>query len=168
MSVCNKIESKKRTTYNEVADELVEELQNAPGESAGDDKNIRRRVYDAFNVLLAVGIITKEGKKEILWRGFPNQGSCASIEAAQAERMRVAEAVEKKQQQLRVRMQRMLTPCVYGDTFVATQPWPLPADACSLGLVGLRTFPGCLQRKGHRPAAPMSALGRGLASDAAL
>lgn len=39
-----------RTTYNEVADALVEELRDDP-ESGGDDKNIRRRVYDALNVL---------------------------------------------------------------------------------------------------------------------
>ena len=39
-----------RTTYNEVADALVDELQDDP-ESGGDDKNIRRRVYDALNVL---------------------------------------------------------------------------------------------------------------------
>lgn len=33
-------------------------------------KNIRRRVYDALNVLMAMGIITKE-KKEIRWVGLP-------------------------------------------------------------------------------------------------
>lgn len=35
-----------------------------------DDKNIRRRVYDALNVLMAMDIITKD-KKEITWRGLP-------------------------------------------------------------------------------------------------
>jgi transcription factor Dp-1 len=35
-----------------------------------DDKNIRRRVYDALNVLMAMNIITKN-KKEITWRGLP-------------------------------------------------------------------------------------------------
>ena len=35
-----------------------------------DDKNIRRRVYDALNVLMAMDIITKN-KKEITWRGLP-------------------------------------------------------------------------------------------------
>ena len=44
MSVCNTIQAKGRTTYNEVADELVEELRDDPTEPAGDDKNIRRRV----------------------------------------------------------------------------------------------------------------------------
>lgn len=35
-----------------------------------DQKNIRRRVYDALNVLMAMNIISKE-KKEIKWLGLP-------------------------------------------------------------------------------------------------
>jgi hypothetical protein len=35
-----------------------------------EQKNIRRRVYDALNVLMAMDIITKE-KKEIRWVGLP-------------------------------------------------------------------------------------------------
>ena len=35
-----------------------------------DEKNIRRRVYDAFNVLMASNVIAKD-KKEIRWIGFP-------------------------------------------------------------------------------------------------
>ena len=35
-----------------------------------DQKNIRRRVYDALNVLMAMNIISKE-KKEIRWIGLP-------------------------------------------------------------------------------------------------
>jgi Transcription factor DP/E2F/DP family winged-helix DNA-binding domain len=34
-----------------------------------DDKNIRRRIYDALNVLMALDIISKEGK-EIRWNGM--------------------------------------------------------------------------------------------------
>ena len=43
--------------------ELNEELKY-------DEKNIRRRVYDALNVLMALEIISKD-KKSISWRGFP-------------------------------------------------------------------------------------------------
>jgi len=35
-----------------------------------DEKNIRRRVYDAINVLLALNVISKE-RKAIKWRGLP-------------------------------------------------------------------------------------------------
>jgi len=41
---------------------------------AYDEKNIRRRVYDALNVLMAMDIISKE-KKEITWKGLPNNAS---------------------------------------------------------------------------------------------
>lgn len=34
-------------------------------------KNIRRRVYDVLNVLLALDII-KKVKKEIQWKGLPS------------------------------------------------------------------------------------------------
>lgn len=36
-----------------------------------EEKNIRRRVYDALNVLMAMDIISKE-KKEIQWKGLPS------------------------------------------------------------------------------------------------
>ena len=77
--VCAKVQEKGRTTYNEVADELVRELTVDPksaGNGSGsdvvmmDEKNIRRRVYDALNVLMAMEIIVKE-KKEIIWSGMP-------------------------------------------------------------------------------------------------
>ncbi|CAN4118394.1 unnamed protein product [Withania somnifera] len=75
-SVCEKVESKGRTTYNEVADELVAEFSDAtsslacPDQKQYDEKNIRRRVYDALNVLMAMDIISKD-KKEIQWKGLP-------------------------------------------------------------------------------------------------
>jgi transcription factor Dp-1 len=74
--VCEKVESKVTTTYNEVADELVAELKdgNLGDGQVYDEKNIRRRVYDAINVLMALDIISKE-KKAIQWRGFPTQRS---------------------------------------------------------------------------------------------
>jgi transcription factor Dp-1 len=45
--VCEKVESKGTTTYNDVADELVAELQGGGVDADGtyyDEKNIRRRV----------------------------------------------------------------------------------------------------------------------------
>eukprot|EP00636_Phaeomonas_parva_P008727 CAMPEP_0118855580 /NCGR_PEP_ID=MMETSP1163-20130328/3350_1 /TAXON_ID=124430 /ORGANISM="Phaeomonas parva, Strain CCMP2877" /LENGTH=439 /DNA_ID=CAMNT_0006788491 /DNA_START=120 /DNA_END=1440 /DNA_ORIENTATION=- len=91
MRVCKKVEEKGTTTYNEVAEELVMEYKReteaarnaaavgAPGvapsppakpQKVYDEKNIRRRVYDALNVLMAMDIISKE-KKQIKWRGLP-------------------------------------------------------------------------------------------------
>ncbi|KAJ0244006.1 Transcription factor-like protein DPB [Hirschfeldia incana] len=98
MKVCEKVESKGRTTYNEVADELVAEfaLPNNDGTPPDqyDEKNIRRRVYDALNVLMAMDIISKD-KKEIQWRGLPRT-SLSDIEELKAERLSVRNRIEKK------------------------------------------------------------------------
>jgi hypothetical protein len=79
--VCDKVELKGMTTYNEVADELAEDFAAQMSENGGgqkvDQKNIRRRVYDALNVLMAMDIIAKD-KKEIRWLGLPGQKNGAN------------------------------------------------------------------------------------------
>ena len=103
MKVCEKVEAKGRTTYNEVADELVGEMSKMEAMNKNgqyDEKNIRRRVYDAINVLMAMDIIQKE-KKEILWRGFPRL-SCNSADRVKAERDAKIKEVEQKQLYLQV------------------------------------------------------------------
>ncbi|KAG8367827.1 hypothetical protein BUALT_Bualt16G0113100 [Buddleja alternifolia] len=99
MKVCEKVESKGRTTYNEVADELVAEFADpnnslAPDQQQYDEKNIRRRVYDALNVLMAMDIISKD-KKEIQWRGLPRT-SMNDIEELKTERLGLRNRIEKK------------------------------------------------------------------------
>ncbi|KAL0736693.1 hypothetical protein Bca4012_012903 [Brassica carinata] len=100
MKVCEKVESKGRTTYNEVADELVAEFAlpnndgTSPDQQQYDEKNIRRRVYDALNVLMAMDIISKD-KKEIQWRGLPRT-SLSDIEELKAERLALRNRIEKK------------------------------------------------------------------------
>jgi len=99
--VCEKVQSKGLTTYNEVADELVTEL-NESGELGEqvDAKNIRRRVYDALNVLMALRIIDKE-KKEIRWRGLPvGGGADAESEALKQEILVRRDRVKRKQEYL--------------------------------------------------------------------
>ncbi|KXZ56291.1 DP1 protein [Gonium pectorale] len=103
MKVCEKVEAKVRTTYNEVADELVEEMgkiEAANKNGQYDEKNIRRRVYDAINVLMAMNIIQKE-KKEITWKGFPKLGNSA-VERLRAERQaKIKEDMIEQQQALK-------------------------------------------------------------------
>ncbi|CAH8385618.1 unnamed protein product [Eruca vesicaria subsp. sativa] len=100
MKVCEKVESKERTTYNEVADELVAEFAlpnndgSSPDQQQYDEKNIRRRVYDALNVLMAMDIISKD-KKEIQWRGLPRT-SLSDIEELKAERLSLRNRIKKK------------------------------------------------------------------------
>ncbi|XP_051182914.1 transcription factor-like protein DPB [Lolium perenne] len=105
MKVCEKVESKVRTTYNEVADELVAEFSDPnnnieapdpdnPNAQQYDEKNIRRRVYDALNVLMAMEIISKD-KKEIQWKGLPRT-SVNDIEELQTELVGLKGRIEKK------------------------------------------------------------------------
>ncbi|KAL5742989.1 hypothetical protein ACOSP7_029721 [Xanthoceras sorbifolium] len=100
MKVCEKVESKGRTTYNEVADELVAEFADpsnslsTPDQQQYDEKNIRRRVYDALNVLMAMDIISKD-KKEIQWKGLPRT-SLNDIEELKGERLGLRNKIEKK------------------------------------------------------------------------
>jgi hypothetical protein len=59
---------KKQTSYKEVADQLIAELALPPGpENFKEEKNVRRRVYDALNVLISAGVIDKVGKL-VKWR----------------------------------------------------------------------------------------------------
>ncbi|OXB63964.1 hypothetical protein ASZ78_006835, partial [Callipepla squamata] len=67
-------------------------------QQAYDQKNIRRRVYDALNVLMAMNIISKE-KKEIKWIGLPTNSAqeCQNLEV---EKQRRLERIKQKQSQL--------------------------------------------------------------------
>ncbi|XP_039616218.1 transcription factor Dp-2-like isoform X2 [Polypterus senegalus] len=102
MKVCEKVQKKGTTSYNEVADELVAEFANSSSlmtaDSVYDQKNIRRRVYDALNVLMAMNIISKE-KKEIKWIGLPTNSAqeCQNLEL---EKQRRIERIKQKRAQL--------------------------------------------------------------------
>ncbi|XP_068136568.1 transcription factor Dp-2 isoform X2 [Hyperolius riggenbachi] len=102
MKVCEKVQTKGTTSYNEVADELVAEFTTSAGhltsDSAYDQKNIRRRVYDALNVLMAMNIISKE-KKEIKWIGLPSN-SVQECENLEIEKQRRIERIKQKSAQL--------------------------------------------------------------------
>jgi hypothetical protein len=70
--VCDILQQHGRATYNQLVQQLIEELKpetsSAAAKKTCDPKNIRRRVYDALNVLMAIKFITKD-KKEIRWIG---------------------------------------------------------------------------------------------------
>ena len=112
--VCEKVEEKGTTTYNEVADELVKDFmtrrsddsedESTPGAKKGksggyDEKNIRRRVYDALNVLMAMDIIYKE-KKEIRWNGLPTNVH-NDAEMLQREKVHRMKEIQRKRECLR-------------------------------------------------------------------
>lgn len=101
MKVCEKVKKKGTTSYNEVADELVEEFTNPhimTSHEQYDQKNIRRRVYDALNVLMAMNIISKE-KKEIKWLGLPTN-SVQECRNLLREKKQISERIKSKTQRL--------------------------------------------------------------------
>ena len=59
------ISKRKVSTYKEVANELISELASS-SELTKDVRNIRRKIYDAINVLTATNIIEKQGKQIVL------------------------------------------------------------------------------------------------------
>ncbi|XP_017040799.1 transcription factor Dp [Drosophila ficusphila] len=100
MKVCEKVEEKGKTTYNEVADDLVsEEMKNNAYDNNCDQKNIRRRVYDALNVLMAINVISKD-KKEIRWIGLP-ANSAEQFLALEEENSQRRERIKQKNEMLR-------------------------------------------------------------------
>ncbi|KAL6539762.1 hypothetical protein OROHE_011533 [Orobanche hederae] len=83
-----------------VADELVAEFADpscslsSADQQQYDEKNIRRRVYDALNVLMAMDILSKD-KKEIQWKGLPRT-TLDDIEELKTERHGLRNRIEKK------------------------------------------------------------------------
>jgi len=95
--VCQKVHQQKVTTYNEVADALAQELnRDAEGKPIQTDQNIRRRVYDALNVLKAMGIISKQ-KKEIKWIGLPPNSKQELCDLEKEKQVRVQNVSRKKE-----------------------------------------------------------------------
>ncbi|XP_050383038.1 transcription factor-like protein DPB [Argentina anserina] len=96
--VYSKLKTKGRATYDEIADEIISELPRIYGEtealSEEDEKNIRRRVYDALNVLTAMDIITKE-KKQIWWKGL--RDSNIDLDEIEAQRFKLVGRIREKE-----------------------------------------------------------------------
>lgn len=123
--VCRKVEQKGQTTYNEVADELVAEersfrahasisstsLQNELNDSNSacgstspvDEKNIRRRVYDSLNVLMAMEVIAKD-RKLISWQGL-DIAQCVPPIAVEEDRVKMA--IEEKRRDIQEKVEHL-------------------------------------------------------------
>ncbi|KRX02051.1 hypothetical protein PPERSA_07696 [Pseudocohnilembus persalinus] len=56
-----------KTSYKEVAEKLINELEKAKtittDKTQKDEQNVKRRVYDALNVLIAADVLKKDGKQ---------------------------------------------------------------------------------------------------------
>ncbi|KAF9301921.1 hypothetical protein BGZ74_006094 [Mortierella antarctica] len=85
--VCDKVEAKGTTTYNELVQELsddsIAENEETGGQEANGQESIRRRVYDALNVLAALDIIAFD-HKDIQWVGIDKSKAVHEITRRQA------------------------------------------------------------------------------------
>ncbi|XP_010553038.1 PREDICTED: transcription factor-like protein DPA isoform X3 [Tarenaya hassleriana] len=102
--VCQKLEAKKIITYKEIADDIISDFGTMQNDTLGsseefNEKNIRRRVYDALNVFMALEIITRD-KKEIRWKGLlvtcKKDVEEVKYMTFQAERTKLVSSVQKK------------------------------------------------------------------------
>ncbi|KAI3909311.1 hypothetical protein MKW98_025953 [Papaver atlanticum] len=98
IQVCKKVESKGRTTYNEVMDELVADLSTTTPYMKPNckEKNIRRRVYDSLNVLISADIISKDKNKEIQWRGILHAAGQNAVEQLKSNYLGLRNKIAKK------------------------------------------------------------------------
>eukprot|EP01133_Synstelium_polycarpum_P010855 gene10855-12645_t len=76
IKVCQKVQSKKNTSYVEVSNELLEEfiqenVKNGANVTDLKTNTMKRRIYDVLNVFQAMNIISKD-KQKISWIGLPN------------------------------------------------------------------------------------------------
>lgn len=103
IKICEKVKQSGKVTCNEVADELLhlihmEQMQEGSSKLC-DDKNIRRRLYDALNVLDAVDVVAKDSK-DITWKGMPCSHQYQTRRMV-AERKARRKQVEEKQEAIR-------------------------------------------------------------------
>ena len=85
----------------------------SPTDQQYDQKNIRRRVYDALNVLMAMNIISKE-KKEIRWLGLPTN-SIQEANGLELDKAKRIDRIKAKTQQLQ---DLILQVCTNGFSFL--------------------------------------------------
>ncbi|KAK2083859.1 transcription factor Dp, member 3 [Saguinus oedipus] len=106
MKVWEKVQKKGTTSSKEVVGELVAEFRAAnnhlsPHEIACDLKNVKRRIYDALNVLTAMNIISRE-RKMIKWIGLIGLSTTLAqdYQSLQVEREKRLERIKEKESQL--------------------------------------------------------------------
>lgn len=82
-----------------------------------DEKNVRRRVYDALNVLKAADIIVQGPGRDLMWRGMPNRSGAQQDDASGLHELRtrkraLLEQTKRQLDNVVVRSKRMCLECV--------------------------------------------------------
>jgi hypothetical protein len=87
-----------KASYKDIADVLVRQLDLPEWvDKSKEEKNIRRRVYDALNVLIATGIMERDGREIVM----ASQDAAVHLEDDDEELRSLRKSVSEKQFQLR-------------------------------------------------------------------
>ncbi|XP_055124652.1 transcription factor Dp family member 3 [Symphalangus syndactylus] len=133
MKVWEMVQRKGTTSCQEVLGELIAEFRAAsshvsPNRSADDVGNIKRRTYDALNVLMAMNIISRE-KNKIKWIGLTTN-SAQNCQNLRVERQKRLERIKQKQSELRqlilqqIALKNLVLRNQYVEKQVSQQPPP--------------------------------------------
>ncbi|KAI1299343.1 Transcription factor Dp-1 [Halotydeus destructor] len=100
--VLQKLQSKKQTTYEQVAQELAKDFvySSNGSQEVKEEKNMRRRAYDVMNVLIAVGHLKKSGKK-LSYVGQPTRRNLDALLQEKEVRLNRIEAKKQELEELR-------------------------------------------------------------------
>jgi len=107
VKICEKVQKLGTTTCTAVAEELIQIIKKEQAKFQGDkrpcdEKNVRRRTYDALNVLEAVNVIAKDNK-DVTWKGLPN-GNNNEARRLVEERAKQNKRIQEKKQELREKL----------------------------------------------------------------
>lgn len=93
------------TSFKEVTLKLIQKLIQTEGvDKAREEKNVRRRVYDAINVLIAAGVLERDGR-HVSWK---EQWDFVGIDEKRDELQRRRDVLEAKRAVLRDTLQKYL------------------------------------------------------------
>lgn len=90
--VKQQLEQRRDTTFPQIAEDLMEG-------SKIKQSNLRRRVYDCLNILVALGAVQRLRNKGIRWRGLPTQRPTLD-ESMKKEVVSISRRIEGKRQHL--------------------------------------------------------------------
>jgi len=94
------MQSKKTCSFAEVAEALVHRVYGDAGKSHEGSRELRRRAYDVLNVLVSLGVVTKQKGRTLQWFGVP-YGSPSEIEHQVHEREELRKRIEAKEARIR-------------------------------------------------------------------
>ena len=140
--VKEKIKAAQKTTYNEIADEMLLELKTDTHDKSAQE-TLKRRIYDVITVLSVVGYIEKSKNKRIEWVG----NDASSSATAEVTRRRIR--LESKRENFKYRVKMLL---LYKCLIEMHRQQPRPRNAISLPIVIGRTVGDRLEveRRGPR------------------